>query len=131
MAINGCNTSLSLGTNEVAGLNNISNPINKDTLDVTVFNTDCVRDFIAGLTNGTISISGFYESGDADGQVALMTAFLAGTKLTGAQKPVISWDGTNGITADALVSSLTIDSTVEGTVNFSATLQLSGVIAVV
>ena len=130
-AIKGCGASFSLGTNAVAGLTSISNPITADSLDVTVFNATCMRDFIAGLRSGTMDVSGYYESGDTNGQVAMFTAMLAGTKLTGAQKPKILWNGVNGFTGDGIVTSLTVDAAVDGIVNFSATIQLSGTIAVV
>ncbi len=126
MALKGCQASFSLGTNVVAQLNNISNPLTGDTLDVTSFDSSCVREFIAGLRSGTMDISGFYDPADTNGQVAMFTAFLNGTLLTTTQKPKILWDGTNGIEADGVISSLTVDATVEGTVNFSATIQNSG-----
>jgi predicted secreted protein len=131
MAIKGCAASFSLGTNVVAGLNNISNPYTGDSLDVTTFQSSCVREFIAGLKSGTVDISGFYESGDTNGQVAMFTAFLAGTKLTSTQKPKFLVNGVNGFTADGIITSYSVEATVEGTVNFSATIQLTGTIAVV
>ena len=131
MAIKGCGASFLLGTNAVAGLTSISNPITADSLDVTVFNATCMRDFIAGLRSGTMDISGYYESADTNGQVAMMTAMLAGTKLTTTQKPKILWNGVNGFTGDGIITSLTVDAAVDGIVNFSATIQLTGTIAVV
>jgi len=131
MANKGCIAGFFLGTNKVAGLNNISNAITGDTLDVTTFNSDCFRQFIAGLKGGTVSISGFYEPTDTTGQRAMFTALLAGTVLTTTQKPKFMVDGTNGFTADGIVSSYTVDATPEGTVNFSAEIQLTGTIAVV
>ena len=131
MAINGCDSVLKLGTNEIAGLNNVSNAYTGESLDVTVFNADCVRSFIAGLRSGTIDMSGFYETGDTTGQVALFTAFLAGATLTTTQKPSFLVDGTNGFTADAIITAYNVESAVDGTVNFSCTLQLTGTIAVV
>jgi len=131
MAIKGSGASFSLGTNVVAGLTSISNPVSADSLDVTVFNATAMRDFIAGLRSGTIDVSGYYESGDTTGQVAMMTAMLAGTKLTSTQKPKILWDGTKGFTGDGIITSLTIDAAVDGIVNWSASIQLTGTIAVV
>jgi predicted secreted protein len=131
MAVKGCSAGFYLGTNKVAELNNISNSFTGDTLDVTTFDSSCTRQFIAGLKGGTISISGFYVPGDTNGQVAMFTAFLAGTVLTTTQKPKFLVNGVNGFTADGLVSSYTVDATPEGTVNFSAEIQLTGTIAVV
>ena len=130
MALKGCSASFSLGSNSVAELNNISNPLTADSLDVTTFDSACLREFIAGLRSGTIDISGFYDPTDTTGQVAMMTAFLAGTVLTTTQKPKILWSGTYGIEADAIVTSYSVDASVDGLVNFSATLQLTGTITV-
>jgi len=131
MALKGCGASFSLGTNAVAELNNISNPLTADSLDVTTFDSACLREFIAGLRSGTMDISGFYDPTDTTGQAAMFTAFLAGTLLETTQKPKILWDGTNGLTADGIITALTVDAAVDGLVNFSATIQLSGTIAVV
>lgn len=131
MALKGCNASFSLGSNSVAELNNISNPLTADSLDVTTFDSSCLREFIAGLRSGTIDISGFYDPSDTTGQVAILTAFLNGTKLETTQQPKILWDGVNGLSADAIVTSYNVDAAVEGLVNFSATLQLTGTITVI
>jgi len=130
MALAGRNASFSLGSNEVASLTSITNDITGDTLDTTVFGVD-FKTFIAGLRGGTITISGFYDSTDTAGQVAMRTAILAGTLLTTTQKPVFSVDGTNGFTADGIISSMSTGAEVAGLVSFSATIQLSGTIAVV
>jgi hypothetical protein len=61
----------------------------------------------------------------------MFTAFLAGTKLTSTQKPKFLVNGVNGFTADGIITSYSVEATVEGTVNFSATIQLTGTIAVV
>ena len=130
-AVKGCGASFSLGSNQVAALTSISNPITADSLDITSFDSSCVREFIAGLKSMTIDISGYYDSTDTNGQLAMQTAILAGTILTSTQKPAILWNGVNGMTADAIITSLTIDAAVDGIVNFSASLQCTGTIAVV
>lgn len=130
MALKGCSASFSLGSNSVAELNNISNPLTADSLDVTTFDSSCLKEFIAGLRSGTMDISGFYDPTDTTGQVAMLTAFLAGTVLTTTQKPKILWNGTNGIEADAIITAYNVDASVDGLVNFSATLQLTGTITV-
>lgn len=130
MAIKGCGASFSLGSNSVAELNNISNPFTADSLEVTNFDSLCLKEFINGLRSGTISISGFYDPTDTNGQVAMFTAFLNGTLLTTTQQPKFLVDGTNGFSADGVITSYTVDATVEGLVTFSATIQLSGTITV-
>jgi predicted secreted protein len=131
MAKKGYAAGFYLGSNKVGGLNNISNPITGAALDVTVFSTTGFKEFIAGLKEGKISVKGFYESGDTNGQVAMMTAFLAGTTLTSTQKPKFLVDGTVGFTADGIITSYSVDADVAGQVNFSAEIQLTGTIAVV
>jgi len=131
MALKGCGASFLLGSNVVAELNNISNPISADTLDTTTFDSACLREFISGLRSGTIDITGFYDPTDATGQVAMMTALLAGTKLETTQQPKILWDGTNGLSADGIISSITTEAAVDGLVGFSASIQLTGTITVV
>ena len=131
MAIRGSLASFSLGTNVVAELNSVTNAFTGEALDVTVFNASSVKSFISGLKSGTINIAGFYNPTDTNGQVAMFTAFLAGTLLTTTQKPKVLVDGTNGFTADGIITAYNVDATVAGTVAFSATIQLSGTIAVV
>jgi len=131
MALKGCNASFLLGTNAVAELNNISNPISADSLDTTTFDSSCLREFIAGLRSGTIDISGFYDPTDTTGQKAMLTAMLAGTTLETTQQPKILWDGVNGLSADGVITSLTIEAAVDGLVNFSASIQLTGTITVI
>ena len=131
MAIRGSLASFSLGTNVVAELNSVTNAFTGEALDVTVFNASSVKSFISGLKSGTINIAGFYNPTDTNGQVAMFTAFLAGTLLTTTQKPKVLVNGTNGFTADGIITAYNVDAPVAGTVAFSATIQLSGTIAVV
>lgn len=131
MALKGCQASFLLGTNTVAELSNVSNAFTGETLEVTSFDSTCLREFIAGLRSGAMDISGFYDPTDTNGQVAMMTAFLNGTVLSGAQQPKFLADGTNGFSADAVISSYNVEATVDGLVGFSATLQLTGAITVV
>ena len=131
MAVKGCLASFLLGTDVVASLKNVADALTGDSLDTTTFDSSCTREFIAGLRSGTIDISGDYNSTDTTGQVAMLTAFLTSTTLESAQKPKILWDGTNGLTADAIITAYNVEAAVDGIVSFSATLQLTGTIAVV
>jgi len=126
MAIKGCAVTFSLGSNVVAELNNVALNNSADSLDITTFDSSCKREFLAGLRSATIDISGFYDPSDTNGQVAMWTAYDAGALLTTTQKPKILWDGTNGFEGDAYITSYNIDVAVDGVVNFSATLQVTG-----
>jgi len=130
MAIKGCGASFYLGANAVAELNSVSNAITGETLDVTTFDSSCLKEFIAGIRSGTMDISGFYDPTDATGQAAMFTALLAGTTLTTTQQPKILYDATNGFSADGVISSLSTSASVDGTVEFSASIQLTGTITV-
>ena len=130
MALAGNAASFGLGSNLVAELTSVSNTFTGDTLDVTSFDDGALRVFIAGLRSGSVDISGFYDPTDTNGQVAMFTAFLAGTKLVTTQQPTFLVDGTNGFSADGVISSYAVSATVDGLVEFSATIQLSGTIAV-
>ena len=74
MANKGCAAAFFLGSNQVAALTSISNPISADSLDITSFDSSCVREFIAGLRSMTMDISGYYDETDTTGQVAMLTA---------------------------------------------------------
>lgn len=131
MAKKGCKASFNLGANKVAQLSNVTNSYTGDTLDITTFDSECLREFIAGLRSGTIDISGFYDPTDTTGQVAMFTAFLAGDVLETTQKPKFLVDELgNGFEADGLIASYNVDAEVSDKVNFSATVQLTGTITV-
>jgi len=131
MALNGCAVTIKLGTNDIAGINNITWDAVADMLDVTDFDSSCNREFLNGLRGTTMTISGDYEPGDTNGQVVLQNAFLNGTLLTTTAKPVYTVDGTNGFTGDAYVSAFSINPTVEGKVVISVTLQITGTVSIV
>ena len=131
MSVVGSGASFLLGSNVVAKLKTISNPLTNETLDVTTFDSSAFKEFLAGLTEGTVSITGDYDSTDTNGQIALITAFLAKTLLTSTQKPKILWNGVNGMTADGYCTELNMDTDVAALVNFAATIKMTGTIAVV
>lgn len=131
MATKGCGASFNLGSTKVAEINSVSNSFTGDSLDITSFDSACLREFIAGLRSGTFDIAGFYDPTDTNGQVAMVTAFLAGTTLTSTQKPKMLVDASNGFEADGIITALSVEAAVDGTVNFSATIQLTGTISVV
>ena len=132
MSLAGCSASFSLGANSVAELTNISNAFTGDSLDTTNFDSSCMRSFIAGLRGGTIDISGFYDPTDTNGQVAMFTAFLAGNVLgDDSDKPIFLVDATHGFTANGIITSYSVDASVDGLVGFSASIQLTSTITVV
>lgn len=125
----GYSTTIKLGTNAVAGINNVTFDAQLDQLDTSAFNVG-TRSFIPGLTGAQITMSGDHDPTDTNGQVALIAAWLAKTLLTTAQAPEFFVNGTNGFSADAYVASVSIGSTVEGKATFNCTLQLTGTVTI-
>lgn len=130
MALSGLNVTIKLGTNDIAGINSITFDPVLDQLDVTDFDSLGEREFIPGLSSGTITLAGDYEATDINGQKVLVDAWKAKTLLTTTTKPAFTVNGTNGFSADAFVSAFSINPTNEGKVTVSFTLQLTGAISI-
>lgn len=129
MATRGSNASFSVNSNDVAELTSVSNTISGESLDVTTFDSDNFKEFIQGLVSGQVTMSGYYDPTDANGQQALLGAVLAATNIT---SPEFLVDGTNGFGATSgVVTSIDVGAEVAGLVSFSATVQLSGTISIV
>lgn len=129
MALPGNAASFLIGANTVAELTSVTNTITGEELDTTTFDDGIFRTFIAGLVNGQMSISGYYDPTDTNGQVALRSAILGGTLIS---TPKFLVDGTNGFSAvNGLITSIDIGAEVAGLVTFAATIRLSGTISVV
>jgi len=130
MALSGNAVTIKLGTNDVAGINSITFDPVLDQLDTTDFDSNGNREFIPGLKSGTITLAGDYEPTDTNGQVVLVNAYSNSTLLTTTTKPAFTVDGTNGFSADAYVSSFSVNPTVEGKATVTYTLQLTGAISI-
>lgn len=79
-AILGHGTTFSWNGNIVATLNNIGSPqMTADSIEVSTHQSpDNYKEFIQGLIDaGTVSLAGYFNSGDADGQVAMLADFNA------------------------------------------------------
>jgi predicted secreted protein len=109
----------------VAGAKNATMTQNGQTLDVSAFGAAAVEK-ILGLRDATYSLSGNYEGGDTNGQVAIRSA-LADTTLWIQFLP----DGTTGFKQEVKVASFDITAAVDGIVEFTANLEGSGAIAAV
>jgi len=127
MALQGCAAKLKIVTAVVAELNSISLSMGGDMIDVTTFDSSCWKEFVVGLKGATISASGFYDTTDTAGQVALRVAFLAGTQVDAVNYYV---DGsTNGFTASVFVSSFNIAADPSGAVTLDFELQITGAVS--
>lgn len=98
----------------VADLTQASFTVNGEVLDITAFAATYAAN-IAGIKSLAISGSGFWASGDTNGQVALRAAFLADTDIFLQFLP----NGTTGFRAQFLLSSWEIGAEVKGTVPVS------------
>ncbi|MCP8969724.1 phage tail tube protein [Ectobacillus ponti] len=117
-------TKFMIGSNSVAELTNIGGlELSADTKDVTTLDSGGWKQFIQGVKDaGEVSLSGFFNAGDTNGQTALYNAFTAGSILAytilfpfGA-----SW------TFNAIVTKIGTGADLEDTVSFDATLKVTG-----
>jgi predicted secreted protein len=105
----------------LSGAKSASMPRDTDMLDTTAFDDGADRTFIPGLRNGTLDLSGRYESADtAYGHIK--DAFANQTSI------FVKWlpNGTAGFRAEYYVQSLEISGEVEGLVEVSVSLQRTG-----
>lgn len=122
MAVAGKSAKFKIGANDIAGLNEGSITVNGESIDVTTFASGGWIQRLQGLKSAEISLSGFFESGDTNGQVKLRQDYMSGTATTMSAL----LDGTVGWTGSFLVTSLEYGAAVDGEVSFSASLESSG-----
>jgi len=109
---------------EVDGINSLSFGPTRDQLESTDFaDTTGARTRFSGLKDGTVSISGDYEAGDA-GQTSVETIFDGTADATLWVQ--ILWDGTDGHHVECKVESFTIEADVGDKITFSAELTFTG-----
>jgi len=82
MAITGTGGAVKLGANKIAELSNWSLDLGADDIDVTSFDSQGWKEYLAGLKEWSGSIEGNLKTGDTNGQKAILQAWLAGTTLT-------------------------------------------------
>lgn len=110
----------------IADLSQGSFTINNEALDITAF-AATYESKVAGLKSMAISGSGFWNSGDTNGQVALRAAMLADTDVFLQFLP----NGTTGFRAQFIVTSWEIGAEVKGTVPVSFSAVSTGSITAV
>lgn len=82
MAIAGKGGSVHIGANKVAEIENWSLDLGADDIDVTTFDSNGWKEFLAGLKEWSGSMEGNLNMEDANGQKAIFGAWLSGTALT-------------------------------------------------
>ena len=110
----------------VADLNDASLSISGTNLDITSFTAEYISR-IQGLKDGSYSLSGFYNSGDTNGQVVIRSALLNDSDLFVQFLP----DGTTGFQQEVKVATFDINTTVSGAVELSISLEGTGAITTV
>lgn len=109
--------------NEVDGLNDFSFGPNRTMLETTDFkDTSGAKTRMSGLKDGSISMSGDYESGDTNGQNIIRTGFDNGTTVYIR----VLWNGTTGHKVAAIVESHEIKGSVDDKVTWTASIQFNG-----
>lgn len=125
MAIHASGTKLRIGLNNIAELTEIGGmDISQDTIETSTLDSNW-RSFIGGMKDaGEVSLSGFFNPSDTNGQKALYDSLVGGTVLSysiifpaslGGQ-----WD------FSAVVTKFTTGAAMEDAVSFEATLKVSG-----
>jgi len=130
-ALVGKNSKFALGANKVSLMGQWSmSGVSVDLLDNSEFGDDYKQFLIGQKDGGEISISGFYDSTDSNGQEALIAANLADTQLTDVRCYI---DGTSywipktsSPASYCLVTAWNVEASLTGLVTASLTLKISG-----
>lgn len=138
MAIHGKGTVFSLEDSAASTLRNLSSNLTSvsfarqnDTHDSTTYG-QTGHTFIAGLTNGTINLEGFWDDTASTGTATVLDSLLAlGATTVGFEYgPEGSGSGAVKYSGECILQSLDYSSPVADLVTFSATLQISGAVTV-
>jgi predicted secreted protein len=82
MAIAGKGGAVKLNTHKIAEISNWSLDLGADDIDITSFDSNGWKEYLAGLKEWSGSIEGNLKTNDTNGQKAIFSAWLAGTPLT-------------------------------------------------
>ena len=81
MAITGKSGAVKLGENKIAEISNWSLDLGADDVEITSFDSNGWKEYLAGLKEWSGSIEGNLKTDDTNGQKAILTAWLNGTAL--------------------------------------------------
>jgi predicted secreted protein len=81
MAIAGTGGAVKLGTNKIAEISNWSLDLGADDIEITSFDSEGWKEYLAGLKEWSGSIEGNLKTDDTNGQKAILNAWLSGEKL--------------------------------------------------
>lgn len=127
MAVSAMGTKLQIGINAIAELKSVSGlEISVDTLDTTALDSGGWRTFIQGMRDaGEVSVSGYFNPSDTQGQKALYDSLMAGTVLSYS----ILFPSGLGATwsFQGVVTKFTTSAEMEAVVSFEASIKVSGI----
>lgn len=82
MALAGTGGSLNIGATKVAEIANWSLDLGADDVEITSFDSNGWKEYLAGLKEWSGSAEGNFKPDDTNGQKAILAAWLAGTKVS-------------------------------------------------
>lgn len=82
MAIAGKEGSVYIGANKVAEINTWSLDLGADDIEITSFDSNGWKEYLAGLKEWSGSFEGNFKPTDTNGQVALINAWVAGNSVS-------------------------------------------------
>lgn len=121
MAVTGKGGAVKLGANKIAEISNWSLDLGADDVEITSFDSEGWKEYLAGLREWSGSIEGNFDSTDTTGQKAILNAWLNGTKLS------FTFEVSSGVTftGDAFVKP-SIEVPVDDKASFSCDIQGTG-----
>ena len=95
MAITGTGGAVKLNTNKVAEISNWSLDLGADDVEITSFDSNGWKEYLAGLKEWSGSIEGNLKTDDTNGQKAILNAWINGETLefTFEVSPGVSFQG--------------------------------------
>ena len=124
MAITGTGGAVKLGANKIAEIANWSLDLGADDVEITSFDSNGWKEYLAGLKEWSGSIEGNLVTGDTNGQKAILNAWLNGEELE------FTFEVSTGVTfkGDALVKP-SIEVPVDDKASFSCDIQGTGALS--
>ena len=82
LALAGKGGAVKLNSSKIAEISNWSLDLGADDIDITSFDSEGWKEYLAGLKEWSGSVEGNFDSTDTNGQKAILAAWAAGTELT-------------------------------------------------
>ena len=121
MALAGKSGAVKLGANKIAEISNWSLDLGADDIEITSFDSNGWKEYLAGLKEWSGSIEGNLKTDDTNGQKAILNAWINGETLE------FTFEVSTGVTfeGEALVKP-SIEVPVDDKASFSCDIQGTG-----